>query len=95
MKLARFQKKPGERKRYAIDYSQWLDQGETVQSASFVVAPTAAGGIEVDAFTIGSPAVTVIYFVNAGQAGVDYELEIRIETSGGQIKKDTVLYSVR
>lgn len=93
MKLGRFTKQPAERKRYSIDYSDWLDTGETISTATFAVAPT--GALEVDAYTIGSPATSVVFFVNGGTSGVTYKVTVTITTSGGQIKEDEILFSVR
>lgn len=95
MKLARFTKEPSERKRYAIDYSDWLDTGETIDSVTFSVTPLQAGGLEVDAYSISNPATSVVFFVNFGTSGTTYTVEVTINTSGGQIKQDQVLYSVR
>lgn len=95
MKLARFTKAPNERKRYTIDYSDWLDTGETVSAVTFSVTPSTANILQVDAYSIASPATSVVFFVNDGADGTTYTLEISITTSGGQVKEDQVLYSVR
>ena len=95
MKLARFTKAPAERKRYAIDYSDWLDTDETISLVSFVPSPIAAGGLEVDAYTISTPATSVVFFANYGIDGTTYTLNVTITTSGGQIKEDQILFSVR
>lgn len=95
MKLARFTKAPTERKRYSIDYSDWLDTGETITAVTFTPSPLVTGGLEVDAYTISTPATSVVFFANAGISGTTYTLDVTITTSGGQIKEDQILYSVR
>lgn len=95
MKLARFTKGPTERKRYSIDYSDWLDTGETISAVTFTPSPLATGGLEVDAYTISTPATSVVFFANAGIDGTTYTLDVTITTSGGQIKEDQILFSVR
>lgn len=95
MKLARFTKAPNERKRYTIDYSDWLDTGETVSTVTFSVTPSTTNILQVDAYSIASPATSVVFFVNDGADGTTYTLEISITTSGGQVKEDQVHYSVR
>jgi hypothetical protein len=95
MSLARFTKTPAERKRYAIDYSDWLDTDETVEFVTFTPSPLATGGLEVDAYSISTPATSVVFFANAGIDGTTYTLDIKITTSGGQIKEDQILFSVR
>lgn len=95
MKLARFTKASAERKRYTIDYADWLDTGETISSADFTVTPATDNALRVDAYSIASPATSVVYFVNYGLDGTTYTVEVTITTSGGQIKEDQVLYSVK
>lgn len=95
MRLQKFTKRPGERKRYSVDYSEWLDAGELVASATYSVTPATTPVMEVDAATLGDPATSIIFFVIGGVEGTNYELEIRIITSGGQVKEDTILYVVR
>jgi hypothetical protein len=93
MKLGRFTKTPAERKRYAIDYSQWLDSGETVVSKVFAVSPT--GALQVDASSISSDGKTVVFFVYGGNSGVTYTVDIKTTTSVGQTKEDVVYFAVK
>lgn len=95
MKLARFTKAPGERKRYTIDYSDWLDTSETISTVTFLPSPIQTGGLEVDAYTIATPATSVVFFANLGIDGTTYTLNVTITTSGGQTKEDQILFSVR
>lgn len=96
MKLAKFVKSPAERKRYSIDYSEWLDTGETVQSIIFTVTPsTGTLPLAIDAYQIATPATSVIFFANYGDEGTVYTVDVVMTTSGGQIKEDQILFSVR
>jgi NADH/NAD ratio-sensing transcriptional regulator Rex len=96
MKLAKFTKSPAERKRYQIDYSEWLDTGELVQSVVFTVSPsTGTTPLEIDAFLIGTPATDVEFFANLGDDGIGYTVNVVMTTDGGQIKEDQVLFSVK
>lgn len=95
MKLGNFIKSPVERKRYTIDYSDWLDTGETVSSIVFSVSPSTTNTLQIDAYSIASPATSVVFFANYGDAGKTYTVDVTMTTSGGQIKEDTVLFSVR
>ena len=95
MKLAKYCKEPGERKRYTLDYSEWLDTNETITAVTFGVTPSEVGGVQVDAFSIGTPATSITFFVNDGLDGTTYTVEATITTSGGQIKEDQVLFAVR
>jgi hypothetical protein len=95
MILARFIKRPDERKRYALVYSEWLDTGETIINAAFAVTPATAPILEIDAFSISALGTEVVFFANFGASGTNYTVDVSITTSGGQIKKDQVLFSVK
>lgn len=96
MKLARFVKSPAERKRYSIDYSDWLDTGELVSSIVFTVTPsTGTLPLVIDSYLIGTPATSVGFFANYGDDNVSYTVDVVMTTSGGQIKEDQILFSVR
>ena len=95
MKLAKFTKRPGERKRYAILYGEWLDTGETITGVTFTVAPTTGTPLQIDASSISGGGTEVVFFANFGTSGTTYTVDVRITTSGGQIKKDQVLFVVR
>ena len=96
MKLGRFIKTPSERKRYAIDYSEWLDTGETVSTYVFTVTPsTATVPFAVDSSSLASSGKVLVFFVSGGDANDQYTVDVKATTSGGQIKEDTVLFSVR
>ena len=95
MKLGNFIKSPIERKRYTIDYTDWLDTGETVVSAVFTVTPTTTATLQIDAYSIAVDGLSVVFFANYGDVGKVYTVEVVITTSGGQIKEDEILFTVR
>lgn len=95
MSLGRFSKTPVERKRYAIDYSDWLDTGETVSSYVFSISPTTTSPLVVDATSLSSGSKTLVFFVSGGLTANQYTVDVRTTTSGGQVKEDTILYNVR
>lgn len=93
MNLGKYFKTSAERKRYSIDYTDWLDTGETVLSAVFTIAP--ASPLEVDAHSISSDGTQLVFFVNDGTDEVEYVINVKVTTSGGQIKEDEVIFEVR
>lgn len=95
MKLANFIKSPLERKRYTIDYTDWLDEGETVQSITFSVTPSTDTILEVDAYSIALDGLSVVFFANYGALGTVYTVEVLMTTSGGQTKEDEILFTIR
>lgn len=96
MRLGRLSKTPSERKRYAIDYSQWLDTAEALSSFSFSVTPTTGvAPLTVEGAALNSAHNAISFFATGGDVGVQYVVDVIATTSGGQIKEDTILLSVR
>ena len=95
MSLGRYIKTPAERKRYAINYSDWLETGETVSSYSFSVTPTTSPVCEVDASSLTDSDTTIVFFLNGGIDGQRYVVNVQMTTSGGQVKEDTIQFDVR
>lgn len=95
MSLGRFSKTPAERKRYSIDYSNWLDTDETVASYAFAVTPATTPEFVVDAASLSGSGTTLIFFVSGGVAAEQYTVDVQATTSGGQVKEDIILYSVK
>ena len=98
--LAQFLKAPGERKKYTVDYSQWLSDGEQIASVVFGVTrqdgvsnlmPTA---LVVDGSSIAG-LTYVLFYVSGGVANVDYEVLVTMTTTQGQIKQDMIVYNVQ
>lgn len=83
MNLGNFNKQPVEVKDYDIDYSEWLTDGDSVQSATVVVAPT---GLVVDSVFINDPRVKV--WLSGGTSGTQYKLTVTMTTADGRVKED-------
>ncbi len=95
MLLAKKAISPGETKRYTVDYSDWLDDGETI--ASKVITVAFEDGYSGDA-SIGSSSFTstqVIFFVLGGTTAVGqiFDVEISATTSVGQVKLDHIQFT--
>lgn len=96
MALARYVKAAGETKRYSIDYADWLDTGEVLTNVAFsvlnntVVTPLVVGSL---AFEPGNLAIQ--FLVSGGVDGIAYEVIATATTTGAQIKKDALVYTVR
>lgn len=95
MRLGSFTKTPAERKRYAIDYSEWLDTGELLSSLTFQVTPATTTPFLVDAFSIDTTRTIVVFYVAGGDSLKQYTVDVKAATTGGQIKEDVILFSVR
>lgn len=75
---------------YGMDWTNWLDAGETISAQSVVVAP--AG------LTIGQVMQAdgiVSWRVSGGTLGQDYIATCRVTTSIGRVDERSVRYRVR
>jgi hypothetical protein len=93
MKLATYYKSPAEVKRYRVDYSSWLDTGETVTDRTLTVTP--AGELLVDGSSITDAGTSVTYFVSGGLDTKTYNINIQVVTSGGQTKEDDIYFKIK
>ena len=93
MRLGSFTKTPAERKRYAVDYTDWLDITESLQNVTFAVTPATTTPFVVDAVSTNPANTTVVFFVSGGDTGKQYTVDVKAYTTGGQTKEDIVLFS--
>lgn len=95
MPLKKYVQTPGERKRYTINYSEWLDTGEALISVVFTPPGGGVAPLVVDDVMITPDTLGVQYYVSGGDDGSQYEVLVTATTGTGQIKEDTVLFTVR
>lgn len=79
----------GNRRKYIVDYSQWLDTGITITAGT---ATTTSLTATVD--TVSHTASTLIFFVNNGALNEIFTVALQITDSNGEIKNDTVEFFV-
>lgn len=94
-RIGKFRKGPDDRKRYVIDYADWLSENETISTV------TMEGNIPADNFFIDGYVVNVsggskevIFFVSGGLPGKEYNATVTINTSLTQTKEDFVTFVV-
>jgi len=100
MALGTYVKTPEERKRYSIDYYDWLDQDEIIDTVNFSTSPQEPDDYTgftfvVDAYEIFNNGTEVIFYVFGGIDGWQYLVDVEIITAGGQVKQDQVLFQIR
>jgi hypothetical protein len=97
MARAKYIKAAGERKRYQIDYTDWLDTGEQVTGVVFsVLNNTTLTPLVVDDVQILASFLGVQYYVSGGVDGVTYEVLATLTTTiGPQIREDAILFTIR
>jgi|SRR5215471_4438961 len=92
-KIGKFVKEPWERKRYTIDYTDWLDDTEEVQAVSFSTDIADENPVQVDTWQIMPDGLLVQIYVSGGIGGTDYVVDVRMITTMGQQKEDSILFN--
>lgn len=97
MAIAKYVKASTDRKRYQIDYTDWLDTGEAVLSVVFTIeANVIAPILVIDGIQVLPTALGVQYYVSGGVNGVTYRILANLTTTTGpQIKLDEVFMTIR
>lgn len=93
-RLAKYVKAPAERKRYSVDYSEWLEAGETLTAVTYEVTGTAPT-LSVNDDEISPGATSCVFYVNDGDDGETYRVLVTAVTSNDQIKEDYVIFVVK
>lgn len=93
--LGKYFKDPDERKRYSIDYSDWLDSGELISSVTFEVTPSTGSPVVIDGDSINPANTGVVFYASEGVNGTTYRVHVTMTSSNGQIKEDTVQFTVK
>lgn len=97
---ARFNQAPEENRRYLLDYTLQLAQGETlvtvVANISSPTDPTNTGDFEINDIAIApSPSLQCAYFAGGGNDQTTYNVQFLATTSLGQVFEDVVVYNIR
>lgn len=93
--LGSFVQTPIERKRYRIDYSDWLNDGELLQAISFYSEPNLVTPAIVDAYAIDVDAEHVTVFVSGGVDLIKYKIHVIADTTFGQRKEDDAFFTIK
>lgn len=86
----------GNKIRYFVDYSNWLETGETLSPAGNTVTMDPLTATVTD-ITISGLQVTpteLIFFVAGGTLNEEFTLDVHAETSRGEKKNDTLAFTV-
>jgi len=92
MRLGKFVKSPSERKRYKINYADWLDVSETVSNVVYSTSPDNV--LVADGSEIAGDGKSVTFYVSGGTLDTTYDLFVLMTTSGGQVKEDFIIFVV-
>ena len=96
----RFTQAPEEKRRYILNYTLTLSEGETisntvVNSITQVFGLTTVAPFVIDNIVIGPGNTQVVFFAHGGDDQTDYEVQFLSTTSVGQIIEDVVYFSIQ
>jgi hypothetical protein len=96
-RIGKYVQAEAERKRYQIDYTNWLDTGEAVQGVVFTVMGTpTVPPLVVDGIMVLPTSLGVQYYISGGLDGVTYEVEATLTTTTGpQMRVDAITVVIR
>lgn len=98
--LDRFNKQPGEIKKYQIDYSEWLAAGATVTAVTPVVALLNSDPSDVGepTLTLGTPSIiggtVYTYYLSSGTDKKLYKITFSADTSDAQREESEIEFKV-
>lgn len=98
MLLEKYSKVPVDRKRYRIDYTDWLDEGEIISDVTYTVTKTdgtVTTELTIDGTAIFTGNLMAYFFVNGGLSGKQYKVYATLTTNNGQVREDYILFSVK
>ena len=97
MAIAKYVKAAGDRKRYQIDYTDWLDIGESVVSVVFTIVQVTVPPLVIDTIAVLPTGLGVQYYASGGIDGQTYTVYANLTTSSApaQTKLDDILFTVR
>lgn len=80
----------GNRRRFIVDYRQWMNRGTTMEEFAAV---SSSDDITVSGVTIQGDD-TGVFLIDGGAAGDEFEITLTLTTSYGEVKIDTVPFLV-
>ena len=86
--MALYPKDPASNVDFSIDWSSWLQSGETIASANWSVEPSGDASLSLGAQTSGSTVTSV--FVSGGVAGHRYRLTCLATSSEGRAAERSI-----
>lgn len=91
--LATWEKQPGERQDYDIDFGEWLRRLDDTPAAVNPVSVQAQPGITLIAHSLSGTVVKV--WLSGGDAGKRYKVTATMTTAGGRVKEAEIMIYVK
>lgn len=93
MRLNKFRQAPADRKRYVVNYADWLNAGENINGIT-MSGSVPADSFVIDGYVIDAGYQQVIFYVSGGVSGTSYDVSITVTTSLAQTKQDWITFVV-
>lgn len=96
----RFSQAPEEKRRYILNYSLTLSEGEVISSMAVSVISQTFGKVSVAPFVISgvaigpSPFTSVVFYASGADNNTIWEIEFLATTSVGQIIEDVIEFTI-
>lgn len=81
--LGIMKKAPDDQLDYDVDFSRWLDDGDTITTADAAVQPT--GELTISSVQVHGAVVKV--WLAGGKPSASYTVDVKVATTGGRIKE--------
>lgn len=92
--IGRRTQSPNERLRWGVNYTDFLDDAETLSSITFLVTPTTTPPFSVDAHSLVDDDKKLVFYTSGGVDKTEYKVEIFATTSESQTKEDVIMFRV-
>lgn len=87
--LSTFEKQPADVLDYDVDYTEWLPNGDAVESVAHTVTPS---DLEIQGAIIVNGGTRVKLWVAGGENAKTYKVELTVTTTLGRVKQDEVRF---
>lgn len=93
MNLGRYKQHPADVRRRMLDYTDFLESGETITGVAPTVSPTTDTPLVVGNVVIDSGGKKFAYRVSGGEDGISYSVTMKVTTTS-QVKNDDVDFDI-
>lgn len=92
--LGRYKQQPGEKRKRALDYAEFLEATETISTVNVAITPVTATLFAVTSILIATDLKSFAYFIEGGETNNTYMAKFTVTTNIGQVIEDEVEFEV-
>lgn len=92
--IGRHTQSPNERLRWGVNYSDFLEDTETLSSVTFQITPVTSPPFVVDASAFTDSDTRLVFYTSGGVDKTEYKVDVFVVTSESQTKEDVIMYRV-